>query len=463
MLNFKKAIFTFILLGIFFLPFNSFEGLSALGEFSKESCTIFFMVASFFMVLRAVIKGKFDIPIKNPLFQIFVVFNLWLLISTFLNITDISSYYYKQTSGFSRTIRQYFALYLSGIIFLLTYYNAFNNIDSKILFFKIRKVIFYSFVVVSIYSTLEILILKFDALGLVPLLELFNYFPFTEVYIDFRNYRISSVTFEPPALATYLFTVAGWMFSYILTGKGFKKYIPALLTIVFALISGSRAALLIIFLQLIIFLLMLISKKYFKIFLQLLKYSFIALVLVFLIKGRTISTYVFEKATSFEMEDDVHAVSNKSRFGLQYTNLLVFLEKPIYGAGLGQQTFIAKDLYPDWATEKNWEFRLKYLNEEVTTFPPGYNIYIRILAETGIIGFIIFTLFLASIIFITYRIIRFQDEKQLMAIVIMVSMFGLIFNWLKMDTFRVFGFWINFALLLVISKGIIRLNKHEES
>lgn len=445
------------------MPFNSYEGIGFLGEFSKDSCTIFFITAFLLLMVQSFLIGKLKVPVNNPLFQIFILFVIWLLISTLINIPDISTYYFKQTSGFNRTIRQYFALFLSGVIFLLTYYNAFNNIDTMELFLKIRKVISYSFIIVSIYAVIEILILKFNVLNLVPVLELFNYFPFTDVYIDFRNFRISSVTFEPPALATYLFTIAGWMFSYILTGRGLKKYIPAFFTIGFALISGSRAALLIIFIQFFVFLLLLINKKYVKTFTQILKYLLVILTLVFLVKGRVITNYVIEKATSFEVQDDTHAVSNKSRFGIQYTNLLVFLENPIMGVGFGQQAFVAKDLYPEWATENNWEFRLKYLNEKETDFPPGYNIYIRILAEAGIIGFLIFVLFLSSILFITYRVIRFQNDKYLMAIVIMVSMIGFVFNWLKMDTFRVFGFWINFALLLVLSNGIIKLKKNEQS
>lgn len=455
---FKDIILTLILLGLFFMPFNSYEGVSFLGEFSKDSCTLFFIAGFICLVFRSLLLGHLIVPIKNPLFQLFLIFNIWIFISTLLNISDILTYYYKQTTGLNRAIRQYFVLFLSGVIFLVTYYNAFVNVNYEELFLKIRRVFFYSFVVVSVYAIMEILILKFNALGLLPLIKLFDYFPFTNAYIDFRNFRISSVTFEPPALATYLFTIAGWMFSYILTGHGLKKYLPAVITIFLALVSGSRAALLIIFLQFIVFLLMLTSKKYINKLGQILKYTLIVFTVVFILQGRTISSYIYDKATSFEMQDDIHAVSNKSRFGLQYTNFLVFLEKPLFGTGIGQQTFLAKDMYPDWATEDNWEFRKMYLNEEVKSFPPGYNIYIRILAETGIIGFIIFALFLVSILFITYKIIRNQNEKSLLAIVIMVSMVGLMFNWLKMDTFRVFGFWINFSLLLVISKDIIKFS-----
>lgn len=451
--------------GIFFLPFNSFEGISSLGEFSRDSSTIFFLLAAFILALNMMTSGKVIGPFKNPLFFFVLVLIFWFVISTLLNSLDISKYYFKQTSGFSRTIRQYFVLIISAIVLLLTYYNVFISFSAKTLLFKIRRILLFSFVIVLVYAFLEILILKFNVLWLIPVVELFNYVPFVDVYIDIRNFRISSITFESPALATYLFFISGWMFSYVFTEKGLKKYIPGMLTIVLTLFSGSRAGLLIILIQAIGFGYFLIRKKKYQIiFVRVLKYSMLAVTLIFLVKGRTITNYFFEKATSFDIEDDTHAVSNKSRFGIQYANFQVFLLNPIYGVGIGQQAFVAKDLYPKWATEDNWEFRLKYFNEEVKSFPPGYNIYIRILAEAGIIGFIIFSLLLLSILYVAHAISKDEDEgRSILGIIVFVSILGVIFNWLKMDTYRTFNFWINLALLLAITRNKIKLNLNDRN
>ena len=457
MISFKKIYTTFFLLGIFFLPFNSFEGIPALGEFSVDSCVIFFLLSSVFVFIESFYFGKLSIPLKNPIFIILCALLLWLFISFLVNILEINKYYFKQTWGVNRFVRQYISLIISAVILLTTYYSVFKGKETLSLFLKIRKVFFASFLVVSIYTLIEILIVKFNILELLPVIELFNYFPFTEVYIDLRNLRISSVTFEPPAFATYLFTISGWMFSYILTENGFKKYIPAILTIAFGLFSGSRAALLIIFLQAVVFLIMLLNEKHVKKLIKITQYSFALILIVLLFKGKDISNYILDKATSFEIEDDIHAVSNKSRFGIQYTLAQVFFKHPIFGVGYGQQTYVAKDMYPDWATEDNWEFRLMYLNEEVKNFPPGYNIYLRILAESGVIGFLIFFLFIISILYVSYKLGKRENQISVVAIVILVSMIGFIFNWLKMDTFRVYGFWICLALLLKITKGNLKV------
>jgi len=47
-----------------------------------------------------------------------------------------------------------------------------------------------------------------------------------------------------------------------------------------------------------------------------------------------------------------------------------------------------------------------------------------------------------------FSIIKKNDKRYLLALVVCISMIGFYFDWFKVDTIRVFGFWINFALLL---------------
>ena len=63
--------------------------------------------------------------------------------------------------------------------------------------------------IVFVYAFIETLIVKFGMLDLkTTLLNIFDYFPFTEAKIDPRGSRISSVTFEAPALGTYLISIS---------------------------------------------------------------------------------------------------------------------------------------------------------------------------------------------------------------------------------------------------------------
>lgn len=458
-----QIISSLVFLGIFFIPFTSWKGIPALGEYAREGCFIFFILAAIGVGVHSIFTGKIAIPFRNFLFQILLLLFAWFLITVLINLPSIKDYYFKGITGFERFIRQYAVVVISGFILLLTYFNVFRRYNPRELFYKVRRVFFYSMIIVTSYGILEILILKFNMSFLYDILWFYNFFPFTEVKLFYGINRISSVTFEAPALATYLFTVAGWMFSYVITEKGFKRFIPALVTIALAVFSDSRAGLIIIFVQILVFGILLIKKrKHHQLLIKIMALSTMFILLVGVIKGREIATYIQEKITSFDMRDGKHSISNRSRFGIQYASYLVFQEHPLVGVGYGMQAYEGRKKYPKWATVGNWEFRKKYLNESDSRFPPGYNIYTRLLAETGIVGFVLFIFFLSLIIIITLGVLKKNDNRYLLALVICISMIGFYFNWLKGDTLRVFGFWINFALLLRITSGSTFIMNNEK-
>ena len=126
----------------------------------------------------------------------------------------------------------------------------------------------------------------------------------------------------------------------------------------------------------------------------------------------------------------------------------VFTEHPISGTGYGLQAFESRKKYPAWAKKNNWEFRLKYLNQNDKRFPPGYNMYLRILSETGIVGLLFFGLIILQIFLWCYN--NLKSENSILAIIIFISMIGFSLNWLKIDSFRIYFFWLCLALIWVI-------------
>ena len=446
-LNILNVSFFLILIGIFFLPFNSWDGISFLGEYYRDSCVLFFLLA----FLTLLFKKKIKLPFHSPIFYSLIIFLVWALLTTLINFETVIDNSFKQTSGIVRFLRQYFSLILAAVILPITFYNSFLNIDSKRLIYLIRKAIYYSFVVVIVYAIIEILVVKFNMINLKkPVLNIFDYFPFVDAKTDLRLKRISSVTFEPPALGTYLITIFSWMCSYIITSKSYLRFLPALLVIALAFISGSRAAFFIIIVQAIMFVFAISqSYQYNKLFSKILLTSVIAISIGFLAFSPKILNYVDNEIQSFKLNDNDHSLSNKSRFGIQYAMYQVFLENPAIGTGYGQQAFEARAKYPTWAKRNNWEFRLKYLNQNNKRFPPGYNLYLRLAAETGVMGLICFLLFMTFILIWCYN--NLNRQKNLLAIIVFVSMIGFMLNWLKMDTFRIYGFWICLALIFVNS------------
>ena len=445
----KNIILPILVFGIFFIPFNSWSGISFLGEYYRDSCFLFFAFAFILLMFKRRIK----IPIENIIFQFLILFILWSILATLFNAHNMVDYYFKQTSGISRFINQFGALIIISIIIPLTFYNGFKWINLNKTFRLIRRVVLASLIVILIYSIIEILIVKFNMVNLKkPLLNLFDYFPFTEAKTDMRLRRISSVTFEPPALGTYLLSIAGWMFSYILTEKKNLKYLPSVIVLFLGFMSGSRAAFFAIMIQFIVALLIFLknknlTKNLYKIIIGLSTVSILSVAYF----NKPIYDYIKKEINSFKLDDSTHSLSNKSRFGIQQAMFYVFLENPISGTGYGLQAFESRKKYPTWAKKNNWEFRLKYLNQNDKRFPPGYNMYLRILSETGLVGFLIFGLILLHIFLWCFN--NLKSENSTIAFIILISMIGFSLNWLKMDSFRIYFFWLCLALIWIVEQS----------
>ena len=435
-----------LLLGVFFIPFNSWSGIGFLGEYYRDSCFLFFSFA-FFLTL---FKKRINIPVNSLIFQFLILFILWSVLATLLNLNNVLEYYFKQTSGISRFINQFGSLIIASVIIPVTFYNGFKKINIDKIFRLIRGVILASLLIAFIYSLFEILIVKLNMVYLKKsILNLFDYFPFTEAKTDMRLRRISSVTFEPPALGTYLLSIAGWMFSYVFTEKNRLKYLPSLIVIFLGFMSGSRAAFFIILIQLLVAIIFFIkqrsrSNNIYKIFFGVFIFSVLTLVYF----NKPIFEYVKKEINSFKLDDSTHALSNKSRFGIQQAMLRVFKEHPISGTGYGLQAFESRKKYPVWAKKNNWEFRLKYLNQNDKRFPPGYNMYLRILSETGLVGLLFFGLIILQIFLWCYN--NLKAKNSIVAFIIFISMIGFSLNWLKMDSFRIYFFWLCLALIWIV-------------
>ena len=454
LITIKNIIIPTLLLGIFFIPFNSWSGIGFLGEYYRDSCFLFFSFA-FVLVL---FKRRINIPVKNLIFQFLILFILWSILATLFNAHNIADYYFKQTSGLSRFINQFGSLIIASIIIPLTFYNGFKWININKTFRLIRRVVLASLIIVLIYSIIEILIVKFNMVNLKkPLLNLFDYFPFTEAKTDMRLRRISSVTFEPPALGTYLLSIAGWMFSYILTEKKNFKYLPTVIVLFLGFMSGSRAAFFAIIIQFIIASIIFLKNKNLtrNLYRVIIGFSTVS-ILTITYFSEPIYNYIKKEINSFKLDDSTHSLSNKSRFGIQQAMFYVFLENPISGTGYGLQAFESRKKYPTWAKKNNWEFRLKYLNQNDKRFPPGYNMYLRILSETGLVGFLFFGLMLLQIFLWCFN--NLKSENTTIAFIILISMIGFSLNWLKMDSFRIYFFWLCLALIWVVEQRKISQN-----
>ncbi len=457
-----RKLYTYLFfIGWFFFPFNDFEGIKEFGEFKNESGAFFFIAGFVFLLIEALRIKKISIPYKNLLFGTLLLFFAWCIITILINFNAVCDSYFKHTGGIVRFIRQFFSLLVSAFIFFIFYWNVIIGWNATRILNTIRKVLLIGLVFVFFYGFIETLIIYFHIGALRPVLGIFDYFPFLDVNYQ-PDGRISSVAYESPSLGNYLITISGWMFSYIFTEKGKSRFIPTLMVLFLTFFSGSRTAFINIGLQLVILFSVLYSMHQYRGLLRdAFKYTLLATVVLLFLNGDKITKAFTEKAESLNFRENLtKSVSNQSRFGMQYASLQVFKDHPITGVGFGQETYYKRFYYPRWAKKDNYEFKLKYENKNDRSFPTAYNIYTRLLAETGIIGFLIFS----SLIYLCIKKAllvwkKGMDEEKTLGLILIISFAGLSLNWMQTDFFRQHGFWLCMAILIKLLGDIKKRNK----
>ena len=70
----KKAIEILFILGLFFLPFNEYEGISILGEYKSEAAALFFILAFTLICFYSFYTNKIYLPYKNKTFIVLILF-----------------------------------------------------------------------------------------------------------------------------------------------------------------------------------------------------------------------------------------------------------------------------------------------------------------------------------------------------------------------------------------------------
>lgn len=410
------------------------------------------------------LKGKIYFPVLSKTYFFFLVFLIVIILTTVINLPNILQYYFKQTAGIYRFIRQFISVIIAGVLFFYLFVNVCRDYGVVRFVLLIRKIFLISFGFVFTYAVLEYSILKLNFDFLRPIVDLFNYLPFVRVQFDYYLMRLSSLTYEPPSLGEYLIIISGFIFSYILTSKRLIRFLPYALLVILAIISGSRTAFIVIIIQTLagIILTYFKNNSFRKVFKKISLVGTMFLIIGTIFFWKPIYETSLEKIESLNfsrinMKKDVSAISNKSRIGIQVAMLEVFKKHPVIGTGWGQQTYESRFHYPVWATSNNYEFRLIYKNQFIKSFPPAYNLYLRILVESGIIGFLSFAVFLYFLIRACYQTYANSSKTTYISVILIITFTGTFLNWFQTDSFRVYGFWLSLAILVIYTKSFAKL------
>jgi O-antigen ligase len=136
-----------------------------------------------------------------------------------------------------------------------------------------------------------------------------------------------------------------------------------------------------------------------------------------------------------------------ARAAQSYGALGAYQQSPLAGVGLGASGFYIFDHLPDWAMTTVPEIA-RQVSPDNRLYPNAKNMYVRLLAETGLIGFFIFLAFLFSVL--ADALLALKSNRALLRYVGIAGLFSwlavAIYN-LTQDSFATPNIWINFGIL----------------
>jgi O-antigen ligase len=128
-----------------------------------------------------------------------------------------------------------------------------------------------------------------------------------------------------------------------------------------------------------------------------------------------------------------------------------YQEHPLTGVGLGASGFYIYNNLPDWVQTTVPEIA-RQLSPDNSLYPNPKNIYIRLLAETGLIGFFLYIAFQFSILGDALFALKQKSvTMQYLGIASIFTWLALIFYNMTQDSFAIPNLWINLGILVGMS------------
>jgi O-antigen ligase len=148
------------------------------------------------------------------------------------------------------------------------------------------------------------------------------------------------------------------------------------------------------------------------------------------------------------VEDFIIENSAGARAAYTFGALGAYDESPIMGVGLGASGFYIYDYLPDWALTTVPEIA-RQLNPENRLYPNPKSMYVRLLAETGLVGFFVFIAFLFSVLGDALRALQSQTiTGRYLGIAGIFSWFAIVLYNITQDSFATPNLWINVGVLV---------------
>jgi O-antigen ligase len=147
------------------------------------------------------------------------------------------------------------------------------------------------------------------------------------------------------------------------------------------------------------------------------------------------------------VEEFIIQNSAGARAAYTFGALGAYEENPLTGVGLGASGFYIYEHLPDWALTTVPEIA-RQLSPENRLYPNPKNMYVRLLAETGLIGLFVFLAFLFSLLGDALRAVQSSMAwRRHLGIAGVFSWFAVALYNVTQDSFATPNIWINFGIL----------------
>jgi O-antigen ligase len=158
------------------------------------------------------------------------------------------------------------------------------------------------------------------------------------------------------------------------------------------------------------------------------------------------------------LADFIIANSAGARAAYNWAGLATYDEHPWLGVGLGASGFYMYGNLPDWALTTVPEVA-RQLSPSNRLYPNPKNMYIRVLAETGLFGFAFYLAYLLGLLGDALAFLHKPGILRFLGIAGLCSWLAIALYNLTQDSFATPNIWVNLGILV----GMTRINSENTS
>jgi hypothetical protein len=431
-----------VLVGICSLAFNDVFPLLPAGELGNDA---FLYVFPFFALYLFQVPGETAFPMY--LIVLILAMFACIVLGIAMNYHDITMAYFKGRSGFSRVATQSMMLVFGLLVALMFYDLARRGFILTISRgARLAVLVMAVFGIFEVGSWYELPGLTEVHLALAGIIHGGSGAEYTE--------RLRMTAFEVSWAAVML----SFFFPFGIIGLRTRDWrLPAfvILVLVLTILAQSRTALLVIGFQIILLLWKSLRRRMDLVFYA----ASVAALGMFLLLlspavsqkiGETVHNMVtYGSLSGSAYGGDEENISNVTRFAGIRAGYEMFKESPFWGIGLGQYGF---EYTSHLQAEDYRSFEVReFVADSSPTWPPSFSVHMRMLSETGVLGYAVYLLMIVPIFLRSLRLASADDIVGRSHLAVAMTLFGWLLLGASIDSFRFFGGWIAVGVGLALA------------